>query len=214
MSIPAKSKYVMQTRPGARAGLTLFCSPANFGSLWTRIVLTEKDVDHARTEWVKPGTRPHPDLVVLNPTLSLPTLADRDAVIYPAGIICEYLDERYPHPRLTPQDPAARALLRMMLARMEQDLLPLAQAIIDEPRATQAKTLRKQLADSLTASSAYFPQRGWCLGLDFNLADCAWGALLSQINALQIKLPADPALARYAERVLARPSVQACLRQG
>lgn len=212
MSIPAKSKYVMQTRPGARAGLTLFCSPANFGSLWTRIVLTEKDVDHARTEWVKPSTKPHPDLVVLNPTLSLPTLADRDAVIYPAGIICEYLDERYPHPRLTPQDPAARALLRMMITRMEQELLPVAQAIIDAPRAPAAKALRKQLSDSLTASSAYFPQRGWCLGLDFNLADCAWGALLSQLSALQVKLPTDPLLLRYAERVLARPSIQACLR--
>ncbi len=202
----------MQTRPGARAGLTLFCSPANFGSLWARIVLTEKDVDHARTEWVRPGSKPHPDLVVLNPTLTLPTLADRDAVIYPAGIICEYLDERYPHPRLTPQDPAARALLRMMLSRMEQELLPLAQAIIDAPRAPAAKAQRKQLTDSLMASSAYFPLRGWCMGLDFNLADCAWGALLSQLSALQIKLPADPLLLRYMERVLARPSIQTCLR--
>lgn len=212
MSIPAKSKYVMQTRPGARAGLTLFCSPANFGSLWARIVLTEKDVDHARTEWVRPSSKPHPDLVVLNPTLSLPTLADRDAVIYPAGIICEYLDDRYPHPRLTPQDPAARALLRMMLARMEQELLPLAQSIIDEPRAPTAKAQRKRLTDSLVASSAYFPQRGWCMGLEFSLADCAWGALLSQLSALQIKVPDDPQLLRYIERVLARPSVLACLR--
>ncbi|HEY1075873.1 MAG TPA: glutathione binding-like protein [Fontimonas sp.] len=202
----------MQTRPGARAGLTLFCSPANFGSLWARIVLTEKDVDHARTEWVRPSSKPHPDLVVLNPTLSLPTLADRDAVIYPAGIICEYLDDRYPHPRLTPQDPAARALLRMMLARMEQELLPLAQSIIDEPRAPTAKAQRKRLTDSLVASSAYFPQRGWCMGLEFSLADCAWGALLSQLSALQIKVPDDPQLLRYIERVLARPSVLACLR--
>lgn len=212
MAIPAKSKYVIDAKPAARAGLTLFCAPASFASLWTRIVLAEKDVDHARIEWVQ-RDKPHQDLLVINPSLTLPTLADRDAVLYPAGIIAEYLDERYPHPRLLPPDPAARARLRMLLIHLEHELLPLAQTIVDAPRAAESKAARKRLADQLLASSRLFPQRGWCLGLDFNLADCAWAALLSQIGVLRLKLPADPALLRYAQRVLARPSVQSCLRQ-
>lgn len=211
MAIPAKSKYVMETRPGARAGITLFCATDDVASTWTRIVLAEKDVDHARIEWVRPG-RPNADLMVLNPTMDLPTLADRDAVMYPAGIIVEYLDERYPHPRLLPPDPAARALIRMMLVRMERELLPLAQTVLANGRTADAKTARKQLAEHLIASSRFFPQRGWCLGLDFNLADCAWAALLSTLPAMQMKLPAEPALQRYAQRVLARPSVQSSLR--
>ncbi|MGB0221217.1 MAG: glutathione S-transferase N-terminal domain-containing protein [Sinimarinibacterium flocculans] len=211
MAIPAKSKYVIDAKPAARAGLTLFCADADFASLWARIVLNEKDVDHARIERVA-RDRPHQDLLVINPSLSLPTLADRDAVLYPAGIIAEYLDERYPHPRLLPPDPAARALLRMLMARLERELLPLAQSIVDAPRAAEAKTARKQLAEHIIASCRLFPQRGWCLGLDFSLVDCAWAALLSQLGALQLKLPADPALLRYAQRVLARPSVQSALR--
>ncbi len=211
MAIPAKSKYVLERRPAARAGLTLFCARGDLASLWARIVLAEKDVDHARVEWVLPD-RPHPDLMVLNPGMQLPTLADRDAVVFPAGIVSEYLDERYPHPRLLPPDPAKRALLRMMLVRMERELLPLAQSLIDAPRGPEAKTARKLLTESLTESAAFFPQRGWCLGLEFNLADCAWAALLSQLSVLQIRLPAESPLHRYVQRLLARPSVQSALR--
>jgi stringent starvation protein A len=211
VTIPAKSKYSIDAKPAARAGLTLFCAADDLAGLWTRIVLAEKDVDHARIEWVRPD-RPHQDLLVINPSLSLPTLADRDAVLYPAGIINEYLDERYPHPRLLPPDPAARAMLRMLMTRLERELLPLAQSVLDAPRATDSKSARKQLLENLVASSRLFPQRGWCLGLDFNLADCAWAALLARLPALQLKLPADAALQRYAQRVLARPSVQLSLR--
>lgn len=207
MALPGKSRYVMDARPGTRAGLTLFCAENSIASLWARIVLAEKAVDHARIERVTPDT-PNHDLMVLNPALTLPTLADRDAVIYPAGIIAEYLDERYPHPRLLPPDPAVRALLRMLLARLEHELIPLADSILQAPRAAEAKAARKALTEHLIASSRLFPQRGWCLGLDFNLADCAWAALLSRLPQLQMKPPADPALQRYAQRVLARPSVQ------
>lgn len=211
VAIPAKSKYSIDAKPAARAGLTLFCTADDLAGLWARIVLAEKDVDQARVEWVRPD-RPHPDLLVINPALTLPTLVDRDTVLYPAGILIEYLDERYPHPRLLPPDPAARAMLRMLMTRLERELLPIAQSVLDAPRAAESKAARKLLQEHLTASSRLFPQRGWCLGLDFNLADCAWAALFAHLPALQLKLPADAALQRYAQRVLARPSVQSSLR--
>ncbi|HEX4895013.1 MAG TPA: glutathione S-transferase N-terminal domain-containing protein [Solimonas sp.] len=211
MAIPARSKYVMEAKPAPRAGLTLFCARDSIACLWARIVLAEKDVDGARIEWVSAG-KPHHDLLLLNPSGSLPTLADRDTVLFPAGIVAEYLDERYPHPRLLPADPAARARVRMVLARIEAELYPLAAGILAAPKSVEAKAARKQLGESLIASSRLFPQRGWCLGLDYNLADCAWAALLARLPALGMKLPADPALQRYAERLLLRPSVQSALR--
>lgn len=211
MAIPAKSKYVMDARPAPRAGLTLFCAQDDVASLWTRIVLSEKDVDGARIEWVVPG-RPHHDLLVLNPAGTLPTLADRDTVLHPAAVVAEYLDERYPHPRLLPVDPAMRARLRMLLRRLEQDLFPLAASIAATPKGAEARAARKRIGEQLLGASALLPARGWCLGLDFNLADCAFAALFAHLPKLDVKLPADSALTRYAERVLARPRVQAALR--
>jgi RNA polymerase-associated protein len=211
MAIPAKSKYVMDGRPAPRAGLTLFGVREHVPSLWAHIVLAEKDVDGARMVWVTPG-RPHDDMLVLNPSGTLPTLTDRDVVIYPAAVIVEYLDERYPHPGLLPPDPAAKARVRMVVGRMEQEIFPLAARILAEPKSADAKAARKQLGEALIGSSMLFPSRGWCLGLDYNLADCAWAALFAYLPAMGLKLPPEAQLARYAERVLARRAVQSALR--
>ena len=40
------------------------------------------------------------DLMELNPYGTLPTLVDRDLVLFSSRIIMEYLDERFPHPPL------------------------------------------------------------------------------------------------------------------
>lgn len=213
MAIPAKSKYVMDARPAPRAGLTLFCARDDVASLWARIVLAEKDVDSARIEWIAPG-KPHHDLLVLNPAGTLPTLVDRDTVLYPASVVAEYLDERYPHPRLLPADPALRGRIRMMLLRIEHELFPALTALAAGAKATEAKALRKKLGEQLVGASPLFPARGWCMGLDYNLADCAFAALFTQMLRMDLKalLASDPAIVRYAERLLTRPGVQAAIR--
>ena len=49
------------------------------------------------------------ELSELNPYSSLPTLVDRELVIYESKVMMEYLDERFPHPPLLPVYPVARA---------------------------------------------------------------------------------------------------------
>lgn len=205
MPIPARSKYIMDTRPAQRAGLTLFCARGPLGCEWAQLVLAEKDVDGSRVEWIVPG-KPNHDLAVLNPSGSLPTLVDRDAVIYPAGILAEYLDERYPHPRLLPTDPAARARLRMFITRLEREVFPLTEAVLQARG--EAKNARKELAELLLESCRMFPARGWFLGQDYNLADCAWATVFRHLPAMNLKLPADVqyAIVKYAERLFARPA--------
>ena len=72
-----------------------------------RIVLAEKGLD-AHVVETDPA-RPPEDLIDLNPYQTVPTLVDRDLVVYEPGIICEYLDERFPHPSLASTEPATRA---------------------------------------------------------------------------------------------------------
>jgi stringent starvation protein A len=205
MAIPAKSKYVMDGKPALRSGLTLFCTRDHLACQWTRLVLAEKDVDGARIEWVLPG-KPNHDLAVLNPAGTLPTLTDRDAVIYPASVIVEYLDERYPHPRLLPTDPVARARIRMFIGRIEHEVYPLAETLMFGRG--EGKLARKQLAELLLEVSRLFPARGWFLGLDYSLVDCAWAVLFPRLHSLGLKLPADAqhAIVKYAERLFARPA--------
>lgn len=213
MSLRAKTKYVPAAKPASNAGVTLYSTADAVGCHWVRLVLAEKDVQGARIETQLPG-RLSEDLAVLNPAQSLPTLTDRETVIYPARLIAEFLDERYPHPPMMPPEAAMRARLRMVMGRLELEWLHLV-TLIESGPAAQARTARKQLADQLVANARLFPVRGWFLGLEFGIADCAWAALLWKLASLKMQLPAggDP-IRRYAERAFARPAFARSLSDG
>ena len=50
----------------------------------------------------------------------MPTLVDDGHVIIDSSVICEYLDEKYPAPRLTPEDVAERAKMRAWMRYLEE----------------------------------------------------------------------------------------------
>ena len=91
--------------------MTLFSAPDEAASHRTRIVLCEKGIGIDIVN-VTPGRFPE-DLLDLNPDHTLPTLVDRDLVLYESRVIMEYLDERFPHPPLMPVDPVSRAQFRL-----------------------------------------------------------------------------------------------------
>ena len=88
------------------------------------------------------------------PTPALPTMVDRDLVLYDPGVICEYIDERYPHPPLMPVDPLSRARLRLAVVRIEQEWLPLIETIKAGGRT--AEPARRHLNEALLAAVPLF----------------------------------------------------------
>ena len=75
-----------------RSVMTLFSDPACIQSHRTRIVLSEKDIT-ADVVQIDHNNKPE-DLSELNPYNSVPTLVDRDLVLYDSRVIMEYFDER------------------------------------------------------------------------------------------------------------------------
>src|SRR5436190_22115730 len=57
-----------------------------------------------------------------NPRDDVPALEDGDTVVYDSTVICEYLEEKHPSPRLLPAEPAARPR-RRPLAVIADDAL-------------------------------------------------------------------------------------------
>src|SRR4026207_1801024 len=94
-----------------RSVMTLFSRPTDPWSHRTRLVLAEKSITIDIVD-VDDGNLPE-DLLDLNPYNSVPTLVDRDLVLYDSRVIMEYLDERFPHPPLMPVDPVTRAQFRL-----------------------------------------------------------------------------------------------------
>ena len=70
-----------------RSVMTLFSNPACPFSHRVRVVLCEKDIS-VEIESVDPDNLPE-DLLYLNPYSSVPTLLDRDLVLYDSRVISE-----------------------------------------------------------------------------------------------------------------------------
>jgi len=192
-----------------RSVMTLFSSPTDPFSHRARIVLAEKGITYEIAD-VEPDNLPE-DLVDLNPYQSVPTLVDRELVLYDANVIMEYLDERFPHPPLMPVDPVSRAKSRLALHRIDRDWygqLPEIESG-DEKRASKA---RKILRDSLISSADVFGFKPFFLSDELTLVDCAVIPLLWRLPAYGIELPAQakPVLA-YAERMFKRESFRTSL---
>ena len=169
--------------------MTLFSAPTDSWSHRTRIVLAEKSISLDIVN-VEPGTLPE-DLLDLNPYHSVPTLVDRDLVLYDSRVIIEYLDERFPHPPLMPSDPVTRAQFRLALYRIERDWYGLLGEIDREADKKQAAKLKKVLRDTILQSADLFRMKPYFLSDEFSLVDATIAPVLWRLPRYEIDLPRD-----------------------
>lgn len=190
-----------------RTIMSLFSDIDDVYSHQVRIVLAEKGVN-VEILPVKQG-EPGADLLALNPYGTVPTLIDRELVLYEARIIMEYLDERFPHPPLLPVYPVARAETRKMMHRVEQDWYYLMNCILRDENAEQA---RANLLESLSSLDPVFSDKPYFLSDEFSLLDCALSPLLWRLPQLGVEITAEyKGLTAYMQRVFKRDSFQASL---
>jgi RNA polymerase-associated protein len=187
----------------ARNGLTLYSALDDVVCHRVRLVLAAKGVPYDLVP-VDPQAPPE-DLIVLNPYQSVPTLVERDLVLYAALVVTEFLDERYPHPALMPMDPISRARVRLATLRIEHEWVPQVQAI-QMGNKTQADAGRKRLTELLTAAIPLFKASKFFLNSEMSLADCAMAPIIWRLEALNIPLPKDgKAIEDYGNRIFRNP---------
>lgn len=187
-----------------RSVMTLFSGDIDPYSHRVRIVLAEKGINVDIVS-VDEADLPE-DLIDLNPYNSVPTLVDRELVLYGSHVIMEYLDERFPHPPLMPVDPVSRATNRLMLYRIEQDLYGHLDTIMAGGDKAVAKA-KKEIRDNLMMISPIFEQKPFFMSDEFSLVDCALAPLLWRLPTLGISIPKQAsALLDYSDRMFARES--------
>jgi RNA polymerase-associated protein len=190
-----------------RTIMSLFSDIDDIYSHQVRIVLAEKGVNVE----ILPVKQDEPsgDLLALNPYGTVPTLIDRELVLYEARIIMEYLDERFPHPPLLPVYPVARAETRKMMHRVEQDWYSLMNHMGQEEQVDEA---RAHLLESLTSLDPVFSDKAYFLSDEFSLLDCVLAPLLWRLPSLGIDVSAEfKGLTAYMHKVFKRDSFQASL---
>lgn len=153
------------------------------------------------------------DMAELNPYNQAPTLVDRDLVLYDAGVINDYLDERYPHPPLMPVDPVSRARLRLVHHRVQLDWYLLAKEI-EANSGNVAEQAARQLKESIIAANELFKMAEFILSDELSLVDCTLGPLLWRLSWYGVKLGKPGAsVEAYAHRIFSKDSFKASLTQ-
>jgi stringent starvation protein A len=193
-----------------RSVMTLFSTPTDPWSHRARLVLAEKGI---AIELVNCDPQKLPeDLLDLNPYHSVPTLVDRDLVLYDSRVIMDYLDERFPHPPLMPIDPVTRAQFRVALYRVERDWYGLAQDIELDRESKTAAHSRKILCEAICASAEVFKAKPFFLSDEFSLVDASIAPILWRLPYYGIELPhqAQP-IVKYMNSIFARATFRSCL---
>ncbi|MCI7480405.1 stringent starvation protein SspA [[Pasteurella] aerogenes] len=195
----------MTSAANKRSIMTLFSNKTDIYCHQVRIVLAEKGVAY-ETEVVEPQVISE-DLMELNPYGTIPTLVDRDLVLFNSRIIMEYLDERFPHPPLMPVYPVARGKSRLLMLRIEQDwysLLELAEKGNDQEKADALKRLKEELL----AIAPIFTQTAYFMSEEFSLVDCYIAPLLWRMQQLGVEFngAGSKAIKAYMDRVYQRDS--------
>lgn len=195
----------MTSAANKRSIMTLFANKTDIHCHQVKIVLAEKGVVY-ETENVEPQALSE-SLMELNPYGTIPTLVDRDLVLFNPRIIMEYLDERFPHPPLMPVYPVARAKSRILMMRIEQDWYPLLAQAENGTDKERSKAL-KQLKEELLAIAPIFSQTPYFMNEEFSLIDCYIAPLLWRMRKLGVDFSETSAkpINAYMELVYKRDS--------
>jgi RNA polymerase-associated protein len=206
---------------GKRSTMSLYMRHDDPYSHRVRIVLAEKGItaemfDMSSTEFPS-------NFLENNPYGSVPTIIDRDLVLYETNIITEYLDERFPHPPLLPVYPVARAKSRQMIYRIERDWYPLLQQIengLKNDKVTElgkVKFAQEALENSLNGIAPVFAGKEYFMSDEFTLVDCCLAPLLWRLRSLNAQKNKPSALEKpiqlYEERIFTRPSFKTTLNE-
>jgi glutathione S-transferase len=182
-----------------------------------RILLREKGIPHEELEVdVYRRVNRGPEFRRLNPFGQIPVLEDGDLIICESVAILEYIEERFPEPRLLSAEVATRAITRQFMlwsgdyfigpweAWMRPVFAP--DAPVDAAGRDEA---RDDIAAHLDVIERRLAGRDWLVDA-YSLADICYAPLLTVFDRVELGdlVEARPRVAAWVRRLLERPAVR------
>lgn len=144
----------------------------------------------------------------LNPYGKVPVLVDDQTAIYESNVIDEYLEEKYPAVRLMPENPAAKARVRIWMDYGNTRLHTAAHQVL---HGKDRETALEKLKDHLAALELEMADREYVAG-DYSLADITLIPFFIRRQRYGFEVDHRlPNLQRWMDHLLARPAVQSTL---
>lgn len=201
------------------SGLRLHWHPFSIFPRRVQIALREKRLAYEEVIVDLPGgAHRDPAFRRLNPFGQVPVLEHDGLVIAESIAILEYLEDRFPTPRLLPGDAAQRALARQFMLWSGDDLAGAWKAWMaprfvpsiaaDDPSVTDG---RARMAAHLDVLEARLSGSEWLAG-DFSLAEVCYAPFVTVLETGLVGLgdvvAAHPAVRTWVRRLNDRPAVR------
>ncbi len=139
-----------------------------------------------------------------NPYGKVPVLVNGDGVIYESAVINEYLDEKFPEPRLMPADLLQRAKVRIWIDFLNTRVHPAASDITHNRAPEKA---REQMKQHLQALDDEMAGKDYLVG-NYSLADVTFIPFYTRRERYGSVIDDRyPNLKRWGEALIARPAV-------
>ena len=182
-----------------------------------RIALNLKQVSYTQelVHLVKDGGEQHkPEYRSLNPQGLVPTLVDDGLNVAQSMAILEYLEEKYPHPRLLPEDVKLRALTRQMCQLIACDIHPLNNLRVLQYLSGDLQVSEQQkdqwyqhwIREGFSALLKLREQAGikgsYCLGEELSLADACLIPQIYNANRFNVSMDGFSSLLEINENCL------------
>ena len=174
-----------------------------------------------RTDWGNPVRDPNvPEFLALNPNALVPVIIEDDFVLWESHAILHYLVETRESGRLLPKDARQRALVEQWLSWQATELGPTwSYALMSLARKVPGWDDPVKVADSIarwTRKMAILEgqlgkTKAFVAGEAFSLADISVGLAVHRWYRVPFDRPERPNVARYYERLLARPAGRAVM---
>lgn len=193
--------------------IKLHYHPMSTYSRRVRMALLEKQIPHELV-LVDMVARKHrdPAYLALNPYGRVPLLQEGDFLLYESTAILAYLEAEYTQPPLAPADARQRALLDMHMKLCDIQLARQAGTIMfpkrflpkerwDEKAMAQAKG---EIEKHLAIVERQLAGKEYLVADRYTLAEICYTPFVQFLPVMEVMPP--PAVAKWVERMLARPS--------
>ena len=196
------------------AGLTLVIGNKNYSSWsmrpWVAAVAAGIPFTEVRVLLDTPD--PSANIAHYSAAGRVPVLLAGEITIWDSLAICEYLAEQFPESHLWPQDVAARALARSVVAEMHSGFPDLRNAMAmnikarlpGRGRTPGAQADIGRICEIWEECLARFGHHRFLFG-DFSIADAFFAPVVMRFKTYGVTMA--PAVQAYCERMLAHPAV-------
>jgi glutathione S-transferase len=191
--------------------IKLYRTSASFNSLRVWITLLEKGLDFSIEEVQLNGQQFQPEFLALNPFHHIPVLVDGDIKLIESLAILDYLEAKYPQPRMLPTNPHDLAKVRMVEMLTVNELAPALNPLfpkilgLGEGDPTQVAAALTKIDTVLQFFEGLLDDRPFFGSDTITLAESVAGTVLLNLTVAGITLEKFPKLSGWVDRLMSRP---------